>query len=64
MIVSQEGNNNVYIVWWTNRSGNREGMFRASTDGGQTFGDKINLSNPPDFSITLQMTSQDRLNQY
>jgi hypothetical protein len=23
-------------------------MFRASSDGGQTFGDKINLSNSPD----------------
>jgi hypothetical protein len=23
-------------------------MFRASTDGGQTFGDKMNLSNSPD----------------
>jgi hypothetical protein len=23
-------------------------MFRASDDGGQTFGDKINLSNYPD----------------
>jgi hypothetical protein len=23
-------------------------MFRASTDGGATFGDKINLSNSPD----------------
>jgi hypothetical protein len=48
MAVSQDGNNNVYIVWWTNRSGNWEVMFRASTDGGATFGDKINLSNSPD----------------
>jgi hypothetical protein len=47
MAVSQDGNN-VYIVWWTNRSGNWEVMFRASTDGGATFGDKINLSNSPD----------------
>ena len=36
---------NIYIVWWTNKSGNDEVMFRASTDGGKTFGDKINLSN-------------------
>jgi hypothetical protein len=48
MAVSEEDGNNVYIVWWTNRSGNWEVMFRASTDGGQTFGDKINLSNSPD----------------
>jgi hypothetical protein len=36
---------NVYVVWWTNKTGNDEVMFRASTDGGKTFGDKINLSN-------------------
>jgi hypothetical protein len=37
--------NNIYIAWWTNKTGNDELMFRASTDGGKTFGDKINLSN-------------------
>jgi hypothetical protein len=37
--------NNVYITWWSNRTGNDEVMFRASTDNGVTFGDKINLSN-------------------
>jgi hypothetical protein len=47
MAASQDGNN-VYVVWWTNRSGNWEVMFRASNDGGQTFGDRINLSNSPD----------------
>lgn len=36
---------NVYITWWTNKTGNEEAMFRASTDNGATFGDKINLSN-------------------
>jgi hypothetical protein len=36
---------NVYIAWWTNKTENNEVMFRASTDGGKTFGDKINLSN-------------------
>ena len=36
---------NVYITWWTNKTGNEEVMFRASTDNGATFGDKINLSN-------------------
>src|SRR6476620_9731141 len=36
---------NVYIAWWTNKTGNNEVMFRASTDNGATFGDKINLSN-------------------
>ncbi len=48
MAASEDGGNNVYIVWWTNRSGNWEVMFRASNDGGQTFGDKINLSNSTD----------------
>src|SRR5213596_212465 len=38
-------NDNVYVAWWSNKTGNDEVMFRASTDKGQTFGDKINLSN-------------------
>jgi hypothetical protein len=38
---------NIYIGWWTNNTenGNEEVMFRASNDAGQTFSDKINLSN-------------------
>jgi hypothetical protein len=38
---------NIYVAWWTNNTANKndEVMFRASTDGGQTFEDKINLSN-------------------
>jgi hypothetical protein len=47
MAASQDGNN-IYVVWWTNRTGNWEVMFRASNDGGQTFGDRINLSNTPE----------------
>jgi hypothetical protein len=47
MAASEDGNN-IYIVWWTNKSGNWEVMFRASNDGGQTFGDRINLSNSSD----------------
>ena len=41
---------NVYMAWWTNKTDNNleEVMFRASTDGGATFGDKINLSNTTD----------------
>lgn len=41
---------NMYIAWWTNntQNGNQEVMFRASNDGGATFGDKINLSNTTD----------------
>jgi hypothetical protein len=38
---------NVYVAWWTNNTANNneEVMFRASSDGGATFGDKIDLSN-------------------
>jgi hypothetical protein len=43
---------NIYIAWWTNKSGNDEVMFRASSDAGQTFGDKINLSNTTDADST------------
>ena len=39
---------NIYTTWWTNKSGNWEVIFRASTDNGATFGDKINLSNSSD----------------
>jgi hypothetical protein len=41
---------NVYIAWWTDKgtpNTNGEVMFRASNDGGATFGDKMNLSNTP-----------------
>jgi hypothetical protein len=39
---------NVYLAWPTNKTGNYEVMFRASTDSGVTFTDKINLSNSTD----------------
>jgi hypothetical protein len=39
---------NLYTVWWTNKSGNWEVMFRASNDSGQMISDKINLSNSAD----------------
>ena len=33
---------NLYVAWWTNRTADNNGeiMFRASTDGGATFGDE------------------------
>ena len=37
--------NNIYAVWSGNQTGNWEISFRASTDNGKTFGEKINLSN-------------------
>lgn len=39
---------NIYVAWWSNKTGNDEVMFRASTDAGKTFGDKINLINTTD----------------
>jgi hypothetical protein len=41
---------NVYVVWWTDKgtpNTNGEVMFRASNDGGETFGNKTNLSSTP-----------------
>jgi len=38
---------NVYIAWPSNKTGNDEVMFKASTDSGKTFGNKMNLSNSP-----------------
>jgi peptidoglycan hydrolase-like protein with peptidoglycan-binding domain len=43
---------NVYLAWWDNKTGSNEVFFRASTDKGQTFGDKINLSNTPNADST------------
>jgi hypothetical protein len=43
---------NVYVAWWNGTAGEpdiqTDVMFRASTDGGATFGDRINLSNSSD----------------
>jgi hypothetical protein len=54
---------NIYIVWWTDKNtanSNGELMFRASTDGGQTFGDKINLSNTADAdSVDAEIIASD-----
>jgi hypothetical protein len=36
---------NVYVVWWSNKTGNDEVTFKAFTDSGKTFSDKMNLSN-------------------
>jgi hypothetical protein len=46
---------NVYVVWWSNRTGQFEVMFRASHDSGRTFEDKINLSNTSE-GASLQAT--------
>jgi type II secretory pathway pseudopilin PulG len=43
--IATSGDNNVYVAWPSNKTGNNEVMFKASTDGGKTFSDKMNLSN-------------------
>jgi hypothetical protein len=49
-LIAVSGDNNVYVVWFTDKgtpNKNGEVMFKASTDGGKTFGNKTNLSNTP-----------------
>lgn len=36
---------NIYLAWSSNKTGNNEVMFRASSDAGKTFSDVIDLSN-------------------
>ncbi|HYF99154.1 MAG TPA: sialidase family protein [Candidatus Saccharimonadales bacterium] len=38
---------NVYVTWANNKTGDWEVLFRASNDSGNSFGEKINLSNSP-----------------
>jgi hypothetical protein len=53
---------NIYVAWWTNKTGNDEVMFRASTDKGETFGDKINLSNTTNADSTRAEIDSDETN--
>ena len=52
---------NVYVAWWTNNTANNndEVLFRASTDGGVTFEEKINLSNSNDTNSTRAEIASD-----
>jgi hypothetical protein len=46
--IATSGPDNVYIVWWSNKTGNNDEVtFKASIDGGKTFSNKMNLSNTP-----------------
>jgi hypothetical protein len=46
--MATSGDNNVYVTWSSNKTANNdEVMFKASTDAGKTFSDKMNLSNSP-----------------
>jgi hypothetical protein len=40
--------NNEYVVWWDNKTGNWEVLFARSTDNGATFADPINISSSSD----------------
>jgi hypothetical protein len=56
------GGNNIYVIWGTDKgtpNKNGELMFRVSTDGGNTFSDKINLSNSTNADATDQMIDVD-----
>jgi hypothetical protein len=44
--------NDIYVAWWSNKTGNDEVMYRMSSDAGKTFTDKINLSNTPNSDST------------
>ncbi len=46
--------NNVYVIWSSNNTGHFEILFRASSDNGKTFSDKVELSN-----TTQQVNSVD-----
>jgi hypothetical protein len=55
---------NVYAVWWNNKTGDFEVMFRASTDSGHTFGPKVNISNSPGVASTDAQIAADGNNVY
>jgi hypothetical protein len=48
---------NVYLVWSSNQTGNWEISFRASSDNGKIFGQKINLSNDTSDSTDPQIAA-------
>src|ERR687887_258728 len=48
---------NVYVTWSSNKTGNWEIMFKASTDSGKTLGPKINLSNDTSRSVDPQIAA-------
>ena len=52
--------NDVYVAWWTNKTGNDEVMYRLSSDAGKTFTDKINLSNTPNSdSVDVEISADE-----
>jgi len=52
--------NNIYVAWWTNKTGNNEVMYRLSSDSGKTFTDKVNLSNTPNSdSVDVEISADE-----
>jgi hypothetical protein len=52
--------NDVYVSWWSNKSGNNEVMYRLSSDAGKTFTDKVNLSNTPNSdSVDVEISADE-----
>ena len=52
--------NDVYVVWSTNKTGNDEVMYRLSSDAGKTFTDKVNLSNTPNSdSVDVEISADE-----
>ena len=45
LVPMAQSDQNIYLVWSGNDTGNGEIMFRASNDNGSTFAEKMNLSN-------------------
>jgi hypothetical protein len=48
IVAAPSGNNNEYVVWWDNTTGNWDVFFAKSTDNGKSFGSPVNISNSPD----------------
>src|SRR5919199_4930513 len=62
--IAVSGNNNIYLTWWDNKTGNNEVFFAGSNDGGKSFGKPINLSNDKGGSADSQIATLDNNNVY
>ena len=52
--------NDVYVAWWTNKTGDDEVMYRLSSDAGKTFTDKANFSNTPNSdSVDVEISADE-----